>query len=616
MRRQDITKSVRKYGILIAFILIMTITASGCRSYAPEIPANAGDNSKELERVLKHYEQEDTTALKLEAARWLIDNMRWHTSEESGVVLPDAAIIGYDFLVEHIDHAFKVWRESPFARNLDFDEFKEYILPYRAIEGFGNHATGAERVKWMERHIGLPDTLTTITEWWYHYCVAVINLRAEGGKSNAVFRSGLDDLLHNDFIDCSDKVNQCCLNLRALGIPCVAEHTIGYRTKRAHHFNGALYDAETGEWIRFDAEEANYPPGRGDWASPELLNLYRLTYAPSKDMPGYIDRHIAPGFESPCLEDVSNHTLTIEVEIDSPVEGLRPYLATFNRESGGLKPFTFGHIKENRAIFNRAIPTVWYVVTVYPEGEEKIISRPFLVTERSDGSGVPLYLDFTPKGGTERVVITRKYPVKAKLVERTAALTGTRVEGSDRADFVGAKEIWRLTKTPAPRMTVYPFDHTSPYRYYRLTTPGRCDIGEVRWLSGDKRYKPTGGGLRAYDGDMTTAPNDSTPITICFDKPTLLTGLELAPLNADNQVSAGHNYRLLNWDSDGWREVKKFTATTDSIVVEEVPAGTLLWLRDMTNGKEEMPFAWIDNRQVFMYPELYEIIITNNLLTP
>ena len=34
-----------------------------------------------------------------------------------------------DFLIEHIDNAFDVWGASPFASNLSFDEFKEMILP-------------------------------------------------------------------------------------------------------------------------------------------------------------------------------------------------------------------------------------------------------------------------------------------------------------------------------------------------------------------------------------------------------------------------------------------------------------------------------------------------------
>lgn len=35
------------------------------------------------------------------------------------------------FLVNHIEWAFKVWREQPWGKHVDFDTFYEYILPYR-----------------------------------------------------------------------------------------------------------------------------------------------------------------------------------------------------------------------------------------------------------------------------------------------------------------------------------------------------------------------------------------------------------------------------------------------------------------------------------------------------
>lgn len=34
-------------------------------------------------------------------------------------------------MVNHIEWAFKVWREQPWGKNVDFETFREYILPYR-----------------------------------------------------------------------------------------------------------------------------------------------------------------------------------------------------------------------------------------------------------------------------------------------------------------------------------------------------------------------------------------------------------------------------------------------------------------------------------------------------
>lgn len=43
----------------------------------------------------------------------------------------DIMTVDSAFLVNHIEWAFKVWREQPWGKHVDFDTFCEYILPYR-----------------------------------------------------------------------------------------------------------------------------------------------------------------------------------------------------------------------------------------------------------------------------------------------------------------------------------------------------------------------------------------------------------------------------------------------------------------------------------------------------
>ena len=82
----------------------------------------AGDNRAELQKVLDRYKEEDGD--KYRAACFLIENMPFHGAYEGKTV--DSA-----FLVNHIEWAFKVWREQPWGKHVDFDTFCEYILPYR-----------------------------------------------------------------------------------------------------------------------------------------------------------------------------------------------------------------------------------------------------------------------------------------------------------------------------------------------------------------------------------------------------------------------------------------------------------------------------------------------------
>ena len=154
-----------KIWIFIVGIFLL----SACNQVSDHLEAaleQAGTNRAELEKVLRHY-KDDT--LKYRAACFLIENMPYHSYKEGkaleqyrkyfslyseGDYKPQQLVDSLKqadgafsesllvrkrdieeadsaFLVYHIDWAFKVWREQPWGKNVSFDDFCEYILPYR-----------------------------------------------------------------------------------------------------------------------------------------------------------------------------------------------------------------------------------------------------------------------------------------------------------------------------------------------------------------------------------------------------------------------------------------------------------------------------------------------------
>lgn len=133
----------------------------------------AGNNRAELELVLAHYAGD---SIKLEAAKFLIRNLPGHYSyADTSELIPyydavdsllvimgdsadkwvvrdslvslnrkfadiharrvqDVKIVTASFLVQNIDSAFVQWQDGPWARHLDFGQFCEYLLPYKAEE--------------------------------------------------------------------------------------------------------------------------------------------------------------------------------------------------------------------------------------------------------------------------------------------------------------------------------------------------------------------------------------------------------------------------------------------------------------------------------------------------
>lgn len=134
----------------------------------------AGDNRKELKTVLRHYRKEDPDKEKLKAAKYLIANMPGHYSyadttainsyyrtalsilgtgpspdwqrdtlrqisdrDYPGLtrnIVSDAQIMTADYLIHNIDHAFTQWKTRPWAQHLTYEEFRDWILPYKVTE--------------------------------------------------------------------------------------------------------------------------------------------------------------------------------------------------------------------------------------------------------------------------------------------------------------------------------------------------------------------------------------------------------------------------------------------------------------------------------------------------
>lgn len=134
-----------------------------------ETLSKAGNNRKELFQVLRHYESQDDS-LRLRAAQFLLENMadkgyltgrsieeyysfidsvyqikqeeydipyiyatfrqQAKYLKENPVLNWDVQMLSADYLIQNIDEAFAVWNR-PWNRHLTFDEFCEWILPYR-----------------------------------------------------------------------------------------------------------------------------------------------------------------------------------------------------------------------------------------------------------------------------------------------------------------------------------------------------------------------------------------------------------------------------------------------------------------------------------------------------
>ena len=165
---------------LFALLLLVAI-CSGCGQGKDLNRAlqSTNTNHSELETVLNHYCSVDPNPDKLRAAEFLIENLPAHYSYAGNEIykyyeyasrilankeltpeqqrdsllaitdlmyrdlpnhtIPDAQIIKADFLIDNIDKSYTQWTTCPWASQVTFDEFLEWMLPYKAQDQKDRH---------------------------------------------------------------------------------------------------------------------------------------------------------------------------------------------------------------------------------------------------------------------------------------------------------------------------------------------------------------------------------------------------------------------------------------------------------------------------------------------
>ena len=105
---------------------------------------------------------------------------------------------------------------------------------------------------------------------------------------------------------------------------------------------------------------------------------------------------------------------------------------------------------------------------------------------------------------------------------------------------------------------------------------------------------------------METSPGSAwgnTFVDIKYPTPRIITTIRFAPLNANNGINPGNDYLLRYWHNGQWNDFEfPQTAEYNYIEYKNVPKNKLYWLKNLSGGKEELPFV-VDEKgkQQFIY---------------
>ncbi len=622
---------MKNFQLIIFFLSCLSSVLFSCQSndHIESILQYSGENRNELEKVINHYSQNEEDSLQLKAALFLIENMPGHyyltnsmmerlnenmdslypkmsnivkrvvynipirkgNVEEKWKLVEDIKTIQSDFLIKHIDNAIAMWNSCPWLRLFTFEEFCEYVLPYRI-----------EKEPFLENDSTLYSwkTVKEIFEAYNYVPKTMLELKAVQrdllGHTDDVFFLRLQmpawsDKTYN--FDCLDRCYYEMGRLRSIGIPTAIDFVPGWPYRNGQHY-----------W-RVLVEPYYWNSNHSDALISETGKVYRMTYS-RHEVPEQDGKEFIPFlFRTPFYKDVTRDyvkvsNVKVNMEKFKKTTSRYAYLSIFNDLE--WKPIAWAEVRGGEAKFQNMGRNVVYLPVGYEDEEMKYLGYPFLLDMQGS---VKEFIPNEEKRITLR--FTRKFPVNDSKIIWSEEIKGSHIEASNHPDFAKADTIYTIVQTNTDlNYQTLVLEKPVTYRYWRLFKENQIlRIGD--WQFFDEDSKRIQGKVIPPKEDDITAKNafddkilsftlSHTWIGIDFGKPVTVQTMKLVTRTDDNAITPGHYYELYYFTKDGWKLLEGKKATEKQIVFESVPAEALYWLRDLTAGKEERIFAFKDGK--------------------
>lgn len=649
---------MRKFSILSITIISNLLILISCSkvSVLPSLEEVLAINPK-LKVVLEKYKND---SLKYQAAIFLIKNLPFHYGYEGeglknymklyelhgkGTMYPDKVLdsiskaygpfqlnelkresdiyIDPYYLIENIDWAFKVWREQPWGKNVKFDNFCEFILPYRV----GDEKLDHWREKIYNKYNPLLDSIRGLPE-----------------AEDPLFVSKmLMDILHNGPVYFTElfsfgphygpKVVEwrsgSCLNFtylqlyvfRALGLPCSEEIMLIRGNKNVPHYWNAVFDKQGNSYycsILDPTSELKKPDTMWDPKG----KVYRCTFSVNQKMVESIGEPVEkvyPTFRYPCFRDVTSiyagkKSWILNIGTDKIYAPLKKGELVYLCVASYLNWEPISWCLYNKdAVFKDVEGDVVFRLATYTDGKLCMQSDPFLL-EREDGK-----VRFFPSGGKEKeITLLHKYELYFEPFVRR--MVGGVFEGSNNLYFNKKDTLFLIKEFPERLWNVAIINNNHFYKYVRFygAKDSYCNISEISFCETPTDTIPLKGKImgtkeshlqdnsheytNAFDGDPYTSFDYSSPtggwVGLDLGVPRRISRIIFTPRNRDNFIRVGDKYELFYCDKGTWKSAGKIRPQSDSLLYR-VPEGALLYLKDHTRGKEERIFEYRNGKQRF-----------------
>jgi hypothetical protein len=631
--------------VLLFFLINVSFSFQSChKSRVEKVIKQAGENEQELQRVLNYYSVDQPNHLKYKAAIFLIENMSKYRSidqskkykeafkiakkarneykkinvdyktkeialyanvhfskaidsiknsfsvEKNSTYEYDIRSIDSNFLIENIDIAFEAYEKNPLKLCKNFEDFLEFVLPYRIEDEpleAGKRKELFQKFKWVHDSLKVKRLDDVIGDIYKRIELSSI---ANFKYSSTPSLSQIEDLR---FGYCNHLIIYFVSVLRSVGIPSGLDYVqrFGINYNSGKHSWLFYLTQNNFRAINVGGEEEEIVDVRKLYKYSSITKIYRKCF-------GNIKKDITKYY-------IKSFDFDIEVlweHKDLRKENI--YLGVFNPSHGWDKIDRAILVKKNKVYFKNIGSNIIYIVLCEINGKIKPLNYPFILKKNGK-----IHFFVPQKQERTNAIITRKYPPfyvrwrKTKM-DRVKSIEGSVLQGSNTGlpeDFIDLYLIEKHRTTHNVEINICNKTH---YKYYRLK--GKND--KIVHLSNFKLLDAKGDVINNWASlelnnnelDEINKISDLSPLTYVkkknliltysFNKPKKISGFQIQTRNDDNHIKKGDNYELFYWNRK-WNSLGEVKAADTILIYQNIPKNALYWLKNHSRGKEEYVFS-------------------------
>lgn len=623
----------------------------------------AGDNRIELEKVLCLYKKNPADSLKYKAACFLIENMPFYAYSDSeqfdnyksyyawlkkskgktpqqvadsvkkvfGPIRKvekkkDIHEIDSAYLCHNIDWAFKVWKEQPWGKNISFEIFCEYLLPYR----IDDEPLVYWREMYYEKYNLLLDSLRLSDSLDIEDPIVAANYLISKLPNKRPYYTSVSPYpfghIGPDYVKyisgtCRELTDYAVYIFRALGIPCAIDYIPVRNYFNAGHFWLTTWNKNGEEYVT-DFPKKLIITHKNMWYFDDSPKLYRNTFSVNRALYNQMSKYgeeVFPYWRLPKFKDITyKYCYRFSKVLNIPKErmyknyrkGKIAYLCISNRNN--WVPVDWTEYNASHLSFRYVRNGAIMRVATYEDGLLQYLTDPFCV-ERND----KIHYYYAGKK-MRNILAYAKCDIGRDITFQERMLGGV-FEGSNSSDFANADTFYIIQKKPVRLINSVKSWSDNGFRYLRYIGSSRshCNVAEVGFyekndtvaISGKVIGTPgsyTDYGMHEYtnvfDGNTETSFNyiglNGGWAGIDVGRKVKIDSIVFTPRNRDNYIRPGDTYELFYCDRD-WKSVATIKATSDSLVFRDIPENTVLFLRNHTRGVDERIFIYEKGMQIW-----------------